>query len=178
MESVSFFVTEVWKKVSGFECYEVSNLGRLISLKFNKRTILKGGYNRKGYKMYNLRSKDGKTYYKTIHRLVAIAFIDNINNLDFVNHIDKDKNNNNVNNLEWCNSRENNTHMKMSIKKTSKYTGVYFDKNRSKWFSTIKYNNKQKFLGRFVNEIDASNAYLNALKENNLINKYASDHSI
>jgi len=169
---------EIWKKVLGFECYEVSNFGRLVSLKYNKRNILKGGYNRMGYKMYNVRSVECKTYYKSIHRLVALAFIDNPNNYEFVNHIDKNKNNNNISNLEWCSSRENNTHMRMLMKKSSKYTGVYFDKSRDKWYATIKYNNKQNFLGRFTNEIDASNAYLNALKENNLINKYAGNHSI
>ena len=169
---------EIWKVITGFEDYEVSNLGRVKSLKGIKPKILLGGYNRGGYKCFNLRSKEMKTYFKTVHRLVAIAFIKNETNLDFVNHIDKDKNNNCVSNLEWCNSRENNTHMRKTMSRTSKYTGVYFDKSRGKWYSTIKHNGKQNFLGRFIIEEDAYKAYLKALKENNLINKYASDNSI
>ena len=169
---------EVWKKITGFKNYEVSNLGRVKSLKGKQEKILKGGYTRTKYKCYNLISDSGKLYFKSVHRLVAIEFIENKNNYDFVNHIDKDKNNNCINNLEWCSSRENNTHMRLSIKRTSKYTGVYFDKSRRKWYATIKYNKKQKFLGRFEIEEDARDAYLNALNSNNIINKYASNNNI
>ncbi len=169
---------EVWKKVTGFKNYEVSNLGNLRYNNGIKINNHKGGINRGGYKCFNIISDTGKVHFKTIHRLVAIEFIENINNYDFVNHIDKDKLNNSVDNLEWCNSRENNSHMRLSMKRSSKYTGVYFDKARGKWYATIKFNNKQNFLGRFTDEIEASNAYKKALIENNLINKYASYDSI
>lgn len=168
---------EVWKKVKGFESYEVSNLGRLISLKGKEPKVLIGGVNKGGYKCYNIRNEN-KTYFKTIHRLVAIAFLENNNNLDFVNHINKDKKNNKVDNLEWCNSRENNTHMKLSFSKSSKYVGVYFDKSRGKYYSTIKFNGKQNFLGIFTIEEEARDAYNNALIKNNLTNRYASNNSI
>lgn len=99
---------ELWKSVLHFEgLYEVSSLGNVKSLRQNKimkHNVDKGGYHR--VPLY----KNGKKLYKAIHRLVAQAFIPNIDNKPQVNHIDSDRSNNNVNNLEWVTSSENNTH--------------------------------------------------------------------
>lgn len=98
---------EEWIDIEGYEgMYQVSNQGRVKSLKFGKEKILKSGNNGRGYLQVNL-SKDGKQAHKQIHRLVAQAFIPNPNNLQEVNHKDEDKTNNHVENLEWCDRKYN-----------------------------------------------------------------------
>ena len=95
---------EIWKKIEEYEgLYEVSNLGRVRDLKGHIKPMYK---NNKGYCLLSLHYK-GKTHHPTIHRLVAKAFIDNPNNFPQINHIDCNKENNKVDNLEWCNQRYN-----------------------------------------------------------------------
>lgn len=112
---------EIWKPVVGFEgAYEVSNTGKVRSLdryvnaKNNSKTFISGiirkpQKNHKGYLSVVL-SKHCTSYTKLIHRLVAEAFIPNPKNLPQVNHIDTDKTNNNVSNLEWVTGLENIRH--------------------------------------------------------------------
>ena len=93
---------EYWKPVVEYEgLYEVSNWGRVKSLKFGKERILKQGKYKYGY-LYVVLSKNGILKAFKVHRLVAEAFIDNPDNLPCVNHKDENKLNNNVDNLEWC----------------------------------------------------------------------------
>ena len=92
---------EVWKDVEGFEGhYQVSNHGRVRSIK-KEILVLKGEYQHNGYKRVCL-WKDGRKQNKLVHRLVAIAFLQNPSNYSDVNHIDEDKTNNHVANLQWC----------------------------------------------------------------------------
>lgn len=101
---------EVWKDIEGFEGkYQVSNMGNVRSFsRWKNGNILKPGTNGSGY-FYVQLVKDGRknVIVRVIHRLVAIAFIENPDNLPEVNHIDGNKKNNNVENLEWV-SRERN----------------------------------------------------------------------
>lgn len=90
---------EVWRDIDGYEQYQISNMGRVFSMKTNK--LLTPQPDKKGY----LRVKfweNNKGYTFKVHRLVAQAFIPNPNNLPQVNHKDEDKKNNTVENLEWC----------------------------------------------------------------------------
>lgn len=98
------FKNEVWITINEFPKYEISNFGRV---KNNKNRILKIGTHRDGYKQVCLR-KNKKSYTRKIHRLVAIAFIPNPENKPVVNHIDEDRTNNQVENLEWMTVKENN----------------------------------------------------------------------
>ena len=95
---------EIWKDIEGYEgLYKVSNLGKVLNLSNNK--IIKLHDNGCGYLNVSLK---GKTCY--IHRLVAQAFIPNPENKPTVNHIDKNKNNNTVDNLEWATYSEQEQH--------------------------------------------------------------------
>lgn len=97
---------EIWKDKKDYEGhYQVSNLGRIKSIKFGKERILKQHIKR-GYYYVGL-SKNGIVKRYLVHRLVAQAFIDNPNNYKEVNHKDENKLNNSVDNLEWCNAKYN-----------------------------------------------------------------------
>jgi len=112
---------EIWKDIKGFESeYKISNMGRIISKerkvsgKNNSiRTIFEKEitptFNGKGYLVVAL-YKDGKRYFKKMHRLVAEAFIPNPDNKPEVNHINGDKTKNIWTNLEWVTTKENCIH--------------------------------------------------------------------
>lgn len=101
---------EIWKDIQGYEgCYQISNLGRIKSLKNPKEKILKNNKTSRGYLEARL-SSNGKIRHFSIHRLVAENFISNTNNLPEVNHIDGNKLNNNMENLEWITRSKNNLH--------------------------------------------------------------------
>ena len=101
--------TEKYVTIDDFPDYLVTSQGRVFSLKYDKMKELKQTKNKDGYLKVIL-SKNGKQYSKTVHRLVAQAFIPNHDNKPCVNHIDENKSNNNVKNLEWCTYKENNNH--------------------------------------------------------------------
>lgn len=102
---------EVWKDVVGYEgIYKISNHGRLKSFHHNKSgRVMANRQNRRGYLIIDL-SKNGVVHTTTLHRLVANAFIPNPENKPEVNHIDTNKANNCVDNLEWVTSKENMEH--------------------------------------------------------------------
>lgn len=110
---------EIWKDIDEFKgMYQVSNLGRVKSLNYRrtgKESILKYSTNNDGYKTVCLH-KDGKQTTRLIHKLVAISFIPNIQNKPQINHIDGNKDNNCVDNLEWCTFKENIIHRDIYIK--------------------------------------------------------------
>ena len=160
---------EIYKDVIGYEgIYQVSNLGNIKSLKFNKEKVLNPCCNSADrYYRVNLLI-NGKSTSRLVHQLLAESFLNHkrCGTKLVVNHIDFDRANNNINNLEIVTFREN-TNQK-HLKSSSKYVGVCWDKNRNKWNSKIRINGKMVNLGRFENELDASKAYQEKL--NNLIN--------
>lgn len=100
---------EIWKSIEGTNGrLEVSNRGRVKSNLRDGR-ILKQQTDNKGYKRVRVTLDGVKRGYK-VHRLVATAFVPNPNGLPQVNHIDGNKDNNNVANLEWVTSSENTIH--------------------------------------------------------------------
>lgn len=108
---------ELWKTIEGFEgLYEVSNMGRIKAL--DRYVINNGGLQHKAERILkqNIQKnkhcmvvlcKNGKTYPKLVHRLVAIAFIPNPQNKPVVDHIDTDPTNNKAENLRWTTVKEN-----------------------------------------------------------------------
>ena len=99
---------EVWKTITNFENYEVSNYGQVRSNQYSKKRILKAeklkGYLRVTFSKNNIQKRF------TIHRLVATYFLENLNQKPCVNHIDGNGLNNNLFNLEWCSYSENEKH--------------------------------------------------------------------
>ena len=98
---------ETFVKIEGFEKYEVSNLGKVRNMKTGK--ILKPRLHRNGYLMHQF-YENNKRKFLYLHRIIAIAFIDNPEEKPQVNHIDENKLNNDLSNLEWCTVRENLVH--------------------------------------------------------------------
>lgn len=115
-------IEEIWKDIIGFEgYYQISSTGRVKSLQrlvksarssFGYRTVherfLATTIDKYGYETVRLH-KEGKTFPYTIHRLVALHFVNNPDQLPSINHIDENKLNNHYTNLEWCTVKYNNT---------------------------------------------------------------------
>ena len=175
---------EIWKVIPNYENYEASNFGRIRSIdrvvkrdryttRKIKGKILQQFAKNSGYLQVNL-SKNSKIETKTVHRLVAITFLENTNNYTDVNHKDENKHNNNINNLEWVSYRENTSHYNSLRNDTSsKFIGVSFTKGYNKWRSFISFKGKLITIGHFNTEIEAHNARINYENNNNIINKYS-----
>lgn len=89
------------KDIKGYPGYTITDDGKVISYKFKQPRIMKTWYQKSGYENIKL-CKNNQTYHFLIHRLVAEAFIPNPNNLPEVNHKNKNRQDNRVENLEWC----------------------------------------------------------------------------
>lgn len=122
-------MNEIFKDIKGYEgLYQISNLGRVKSLERRVRAKKPGttqlirekfrkfSYTTEGY-AYVALAKEGKNKTCLVHRLVAEAFIENPNNLQCVNHKDENKQNNNVENLEWCDYSYNNTYKNIHLRR-------------------------------------------------------------
>lgn len=133
---------EIWKPVVEFPTqYEVSNLGRVRSIATNSKNwkatyhrIKSQHYTSTSKYLYVMLSINNKAVSRSVHRLVAEAFIPNPLNKTTVNHIDGNKMNNNVSNLEWVTMSENHIHAYRNNLKKSTNTGV-------KLGSSSKYHN-------------------------------------
>ena len=154
---------EIWKDIKGYEgCYQISNLGRVKSIGYGEERYLRLCLNQHGYYRVDL-YKDKIRTIKTVHQLVAEAFLGHTP-CGFelvVNHINFDRLDNRVLNLEIVTPRENGN--KKHLKSTSKYVGVCWNKNSNKWVSTIYINGKQEHLGYFKCELAAAKAYQDKL---------------
>jgi hypothetical protein len=142
-------MVEIWKDVVGYESiYEISNFGNVKSFKYGKEKIRKLRNDKDGYLLINL-CKDKKVKTFKIHRLVAQAFIPNPDNKPQINHIDGNKSNNKVDNLEWVTNKENSKHAVEKLLRNTKGENHHNVKLRNyqvlnirKKYATGKYKRK------------------------------------
>lgn len=167
---------EIWKPVKDFEQqYEVSNYGRIkrilrynVDPKILKQSVVKG------YARVTL-CKNNAKYAKNVHQVVAAAFIEGFNYGDMINHIDGNKLNNNVDNLEKTTYSLNNSHafqtgLRTPVNKVSKYFGVHYVNRKYKkrdgtysiyvsYKAMIRINGIKVFIKECKSEIEAAKAY-------------------
>lgn len=155
---------EVWKKIEGFENYEISTFGNVRNVKTLR--ILSKTVNRDGY-LYCCLNKDKKKYTFRIHRLVASVFLLNDFNKPTVNHIDGVKHNNNLINLEWATRKEQSIHSVQNGLHGCKRIKVYCSKSNIIFNSIVDAANFLK-----INKSTLTNK-LNGTRKNNTSVSYA-----
>jgi hypothetical protein len=156
---------EEFRDIKGYEgLYQISNLGRVKSLHFKKEVVLVKAIHRTGYFKINL-SKDNKRKTRLVHQLVAESFLNHVRSglKLVVNHINFNRLDNRVENLEILTNRANTS--QKHLPSSSQYTGVCWYPNCKKWMSYIHVNGKNKTLGYYTNELEASEAYQKELRK-------------
>ena len=141
--------------IKGFDNYEIDREGNVwskLTKKFLKPELINSGY--LSIRLY----EKGKTTRFLLHRLLALQFIDNPDNLACVDHIDRNKLNNSLDNLRWV-SYSQNCRNKNSIK------GYSFNKRCNKYRASYCLNYKHIHIGFYDTEQEARDAYLNAIKD-------------
>ena len=154
---------EDWKQINDYSNYTISNLGNVRNDKFGR--IITGKCDTKGYN-WVLLYKNSKPKKKYIHRLICEYFLDGFDPDLEIDHIDRNRQNNNLNNLRCVSRSENNRNRTKREGCSSKYKGVCFDKRRCKWKSAVRNNEKLIHLGYFETEEEASQKYLDWNNEN------------
>ena len=159
-------MVENWKYIKGSDGqYKISDLGRVMSLKYGKERILKpylSGVKGNEYETVDIRI-NGKRGNIKVHKLVAIHFLGYTRNGNFViDHINNNQTDNRVENLQIITQRKN---VSKDRKGVSMYTGVSWKKSHNKWYSAIRIEGKEKYLGMYDCEHEAGAAYQKALSQ-------------
>lgn len=158
------------KTIPNFTNYSIDKLGTVINNSTQKK--LKQSLQKDGYKVVYLYDNNKKrTVPVRIHILLAITYMNHKTDGHkiVINHIDLNKLNNSLDNLELISQRENANHL--HITSTSKFRGVSFHKGS--WISQIFIESKSIYLGRFKDKLEASNMYIKALNNLKLYKKDA-----
>ena len=153
---------EVWREIDGYDKYAVSSFGRVKNTHTGK--VLKARTNKYGYLIIDLYENAIRKSY-LVHRLVACAFIDNPDDKLCVDHKDNNRTNNNISNLRFATSKENNQNRKLSSRNTSGCKGVCFDKRAKKWHAQIKIDGIRVHIGYYDDLEDAKTARVNRANE-------------
>lgn len=172
-----------WKAFPEIPEYEVSESGEIRN-KYGK--VLKVSKTNSGYLQTTLYAEKVKTKHRLVHRIVAITYLSNPENLPQVNHKDGNKLNNHVNNLEWCSPQQNTRHsieiglkvynnptqglkLKPRGKKGgSKYFGVCKPSNRKYWLVRVQSQGKVIFQKCLPTELEAAKYYDEMVKHHGL----------
>jgi hypothetical protein len=161
-----------------FEDYLIFNNGEIFSRKTNK--FLKAKINNKGYACVVLWNENGKCDVQ-ISRLVGDYFVENENNKEFIDHIDRNPLNNHYSNLRWCSPYENNLNRNKNKNNKSGFIGVYLDNKNNRWQAGFRKDGKRImkcFPFQEGNEIDKEIKFREACKwrqeqtDNNYDQKY------
>ena len=154
----------IWIPVVGFEgFYEVSNEGFVRSVRTGR--VLSPGLHKQGYRLVTL-CKSGTRSTKTVHRIVAIAFIPNPDRKPFVDHIYGVAAGDMVKNLRWATRTENCQNAGIRSDNKTGHKGVTFNQRSQKYEARIKLNGKVKYLGSFITAEEAYAAYCAAAQTN------------
>lgn len=168
---------EVWKSLDflGYPNYEVSSFGRVKSLNYKrsgKEKILKPSKNKYNYLKVDL-SKDGKRKYYQVHRLVCLVFLENPENLPCINHKDENKENNHVDNLEFCTYQYNNSYGTKPERLSKALKGRNLTEETKKKLSEVRkgrpnYKQRKPILqytkeGEFIREWDSATTVIKEL---------------
>ena len=138
---------EQWKQINGYYDYYISSLGRVFSLKTYE--ILKLNINKKtGYQFITLRRNRKKRYHE-IHRLVALAFLDNPEKKRCVDHINNIKTDNRLENLRFVTHAENGGNRLPNKNSKTQSKGVYFNKSSQKYQAYIRVKGVYMYLGLY-----------------------------
>ena len=163
-------IKEIWKPIPGFEnFYEASTLGQIRA--FRTKKVLKTYTINSGYQCIKFTVNSQRTSH-LVHRLIAITFIDNPLGKATVNHIDGNKDNNSISNLEWNTISENLLHAyatdlhskelcksyigRKHAKSITKYHNVTYDKSRDKYSAKVTHNSINYGFKRFDTELEAA----------------------
>lgn len=152
----------MWKDIPNYEGhYQVNDIGEVRSLKTNK--ILKQSIDSSGYYMVGLRKNVNKNF--RVHQLVAMAFLNHkpIGHKLVIDHINDNKLDNRLCNLQIVTNRFNSFKTQGSY--SSQYKGVYKNNNAKKWLAQIRIDGVKKHIGYFDNEYEAHLAYQDKLRE-------------
>jgi len=150
MNEIEFIV-----ELKDFPDYFISTRGRVFSEKRgNEMREKKQRKNIDGYLLANLYKGD-KRCTKTIHRLVGETFLKRVEDKNEIDHINRNKLDNRIENLRWCSRRENNINKGIQSNNTSGVTGVYFHTTINKWRGSINIKKKKDIKKTFKKKEDA-----------------------
>ena len=141
--------------VVGFEDYFVDG-NNIVSIRRGKPKVLKGRMSTCGHLKVCLYDPTGKQNHKFVHRLLAQAYLPDYSEDLEVDHIDRNKTNNDISNIRMVTKSEN--------QQNRNAKGYCFNKRENKWQAQIRLNYKIKYLGYFNTEAEARQAYLDAKK--------------
>lgn len=152
---------EIWKDVAGFEGrYQVSNKGNVKSLRFlghDKEQLMKLSKHHSGYLIVQLGKHPAKIC--LVHQLVAKAFIPLVEGKEFVNHIDGNKHNNCVENLEWVTTQENITHAIKTGLRNPHNVPKRYGKDHYSSKPVLQYDLNGKFIKKWDCQSDVARAF-------------------
>lgn len=161
--------TESWVPIPGYEGYYSVNRRGDVYSEYSKRQITQVGEYREHYadRKYVQLTVKGKAKRVSVSTLVAMTFIPNPDNKEYVDHINRHATDNRVENLRWATFNENmaNKGKNQKGKYTSKYKGVCYSKEYRNWHGQFYHNKKRIWLGVFQTEIEAAMAYNEMIKK-------------
>jgi len=156
---------EEFKKLNKYANYEISNLGNCRNIKTGR--ILKMSIGSTGYNEICLFGNKVR-----IHQLVASTWCENPNNYNYVDHKDRNRLNNNNDNLHYVTAQENAINKNKRENAKSKYRGIAYRTDKKTWRPYIMINGKQQFMGSYKTEEEAYIVRCDYIKNNNLSFKY------
>jgi len=127
------------REIPGYECiYKISNTGKITRIWKTKETVMKTQVHSQGYVAVSL-TKDGKNKTHKVHRLLALTWLSNPQDKAYINHIDGNKQNNSLDNIEWCTPSENSKHAHSTgLNSTKRMVEVAARKSRKMTSEKIK----------------------------------------